>query len=198
MKIHNVEQGSPEWHKLREMRLTASNAQAIASNGKGLESLVIGLLVGKYSSNTEHYTNADMERGHELESIARGMYELETGNDVTEVGFIEVDKYVGFSPDGLIGKVGGFETKALNDANHMKAIIYGLKAIDKKYIWQCQFSMKYSGREWWDLTLFNPNFEKSLIIHRIEPDPIMFKKIETGVETGKKLIRELNKKYELQ
>lgn len=199
MKIHtDIIQGSPEWHKLREMRLTASKAQAIASNGAGLKSLVIDLFVNKYSSNTEKFTNADTERGHELEPIARGMYELEYGCTVLQVGFIEIDKYVGMSPDGKIKEHrAGLEIKALNDANHMKAILFGLKGIESKYIWQCQMSLLLTKMDYWDLALFNPNYEKSLIVHRIFPDKKAFEKIEKGIETGKKLIREYAKLYEL-
>ncbi len=197
MKIHNCEQGSKEWFALRDMRFTASNANAIASNGAGLKTLVRGMFVDHYStSEEERYTNSDMERGHELEPIARTMYELEKGKKVEEVGFVEVDKHIGFSPDGLVGKDGGFETKALNDANHMKVILFGLKAIDNKFIDQCQFSMLYGKRKWWDLVIFNPNFEKSLLVFRIKPDLERHQKIIVGVNEGVKLLVDYQKLYE--
>lgn len=200
MKIHtDVIQGSPEWHKLREMRLTASKAQAIASNGAGLKTLVIDLFVNKYSSNTEKYTNSDIERGNKLEPIARGMYELEYDCTIEEVGFIEIDKYTGLSPDGKIKEHrAGLEIKALNDANHMKAILFGIKGIEPKYIWQCQMSLLLTEMEYWELVLFNPNYEKSLLVHRIFPDEKAFEKLRIGIENGKTFIRELKKKYELQ
>lgn len=194
MKVYkDIVQGSEEWKKKRSLKLTASNAQAIASNGKGLQSLVLSLLTEHYSSNTEKYTNAEMERGHELEPIARSIYELETEQTVEQVGFIEIDEYVGMSPDGLV-KNGGVEIKCLNDENHMKAMLFG--EVDKKYLWQCQMSMMLSERKWWDLVLYNHNFERNLLIFRQEPDKNMHEKLEKGIEEGKKLLIELIKKYE--
>lgn len=198
MQYHDVPQGTDEWFKIRSLKLTASNAQAIMANGKGLETLVLTLLTEHYSSNTERFTNGDTERGHELEPIARGIYELVTGNSVMQVGFVEVDELTGFSPDGLIGDIGGLEIKALNDVNHMKAILYGEKGIDAKYKAQCQMSMFLSGREWWDLALYNPNYSKDLLIFRQTPNPKAFEKLDAGIKKGKSLIKELKNLYEQQ
>ena len=41
MKIYNVEQKSDEWLRLRSGKLTASNAQVIATGGKGLQTLCL-------------------------------------------------------------------------------------------------------------------------------------------------------------
>ncbi|MFA6790415.1 MAG: lambda exonuclease family protein [Parcubacteria group bacterium] len=196
MKFHDIPQGSKEWFDIRKMKLTASKAQAIGSNGKGLETLAIELIAEKYSNADKRIINShDIERGHELEPIARGIYELETGNIVKEVGFIEIDKYTGISPDGLIGEIGGLEIKCLNDINHVKAILYGLKAVDNKYIWQVQMSLLLSKRKWWDLVLFNPNFSKNILIFRITKDDKMFEKLKEGIKKGKKLLKELEKQY---
>jgi len=62
--MENNIQGSDEWLEDRKGKLTASNAQAISANGKGLETYVYTLLSEKYSSNNEKYTNEDMERGN--------------------------------------------------------------------------------------------------------------------------------------
>ena len=194
MKLYSCIQGSPEWHAVRSLKLTASNAQAIASNGKGLQSLVLSLLTEHYSQNPEKYTNSDMERGIAYEDTARKLYELETGKKVLQVGFVEIDQYTGYSPDGHIGKDGGIEIKCLNDTNHMKAIIYG--DFDKKYWWQVQMSLLLSGRKWWDVVLYNPNFDKNLLIFRQTPDKKMQEKLEQGIEEGKKLLITLIQKYE--
>ena len=195
MKTHNFEQQTPEWFAIRQKKLTASHAQAIASAGKGLDTYVSELMSDYYSSGeNENYTNKDMERGNELEPLARTMYELETGNELDEVGFVEVDEYSGFSPDGLYKEVGGVEVKSLNDKNHFQVILNGLKAVDKKDIWQIQMSLLLSKRVWWDLILYNPNFKKSLLIFRIEPDKEMQDKLLIGIEKGKEMIKEIEKK----
>ena len=194
MKIHKVEQRSDEWFALRKGRMTASNAQCISANGKGLESYIIGMLAEKYSNNTERYSNGDMERGVELEEQARMTYEIER-EKVEEVGFIELDEFTGCSPDGLIGEDGGIEIKCPNDVNFFKLLVDGRKAIDAKYLWQVQMCMLVSERKWWDLTFYNPNFDKNMLVFRIEPDYASREKLIMGIEKGKKIINELEQKY---
>lgn len=195
MKLHKeIKQGTPEWHEMRKGKLTASNAQAIAANGKGLESYIIAMLAEKYSNNREKYTNSDMERGMELEEQARMTYEIEN-EKVEEVGFIETDEYVGCSPDGLIGDEGGLEIKCVNDVNFFKLLVDGQKAIDAKYLWQVQMCLLVSERKWWDLAVYNPNFDNNLIVFRSVKDLAMQEKLIIGIEKGKRLIGELEKKY---
>ena len=106
MKVHNIDQQTPEWYEARALRLTASKAQAIGTGGKGLETLVWEKLAEKNSiADKEYYSNVHTDRGNELEPQARSIYELETGNAVTEVGFVTDDtisKVGGASPDGLV------------------------------------------------------------------------------------------------
>ena len=200
MIIHELEQGTPEWHDLRKGRMTASHAQEIANNGKGLDTYILTLMARYYSSaQEESYTNQHMERGNELEPQARAMYELEYDAEIRQVGFIEIDQYVGCSPDGLIGEDGGIEIKCHDDKKHFELVIGG--SVDSKYLWQMQMNMYCTKRKWWDYVSYNPNFEKSLLIHRIEANtPIgkhknPFESLEKGIEAGKKLIEEYKQKY---
>jgi putative phage-type endonuclease len=195
MKIYNLEQGTEEWFNVRAGHLTASNAQAISANGKGLESYVYQLLAEKYSNNRDQYTNSDIARGNELEPLARMTYEIER-EKVEEVGFIELDKYVGCSPDGLIGKDGGLEIKCVNDVNFFKLIVSGEKSIETKYLWQCQMCLLITKRKFWDLAFYNPNFDRNLLIFRQKPDKAKQEKLKAGIKKGIELIKELTKKYE--
>lgn len=196
MKIYkNIEQGSPEWFELRKGKMTASNAQAISANGKGLETYIYSLLAEEHSKDKERYTNADIERGIELEPLARDTYTIETGNEVEEVGFIEMDELVGCSPDGLIGDDGGVEIKCVNDVNFFKLTVNGERAIESRYLWQVQMCLLVSGRAWWDLVFYNPNFDKNMIIFRIEPELAKQEKLIMGIEKGKAIIQEVEEKY---
>jgi hypothetical protein len=194
--IHNCEQGTDDWFKVRELKLTASHAQAIATGGKGLETYVTEMMAYYYSSNErEYYSSKDMDRGNELEPIARSIYELQTGLKVDQVGFIELNKFVGCSPDGLIGKDGGLEIKSPNNINYYKTLRDGEKAIDSGYIWQVQMNLFVTGRKWWDLAFYNPNFEETLKIIRLFPDKEMQDKLKVGLEKGIELIKsQLNEK----
>jgi hypothetical protein len=190
MKIHNnIEQGTPEWHSIRKGKMTASNATAIGNNGKGLETYTKTIVMEELSSKEgNEYSNKDFDRGHELEPVARAMYELERGVTVEEVGFIERDEFVGCSPDGLVGEDGGTEIKSLDDKAYFDFLLEGEKAISSGHIWQCQMNLLITGRKWWDLIIYNPNFEHSMFIFRILPDEEKFKALEKGLAIGREQI----------
>lgn len=190
MQIYKCEQLSDEWFAIRKGKMTASNAQAIGANGKGLETYIYTLMAEKYSNNKEYYTNKDMERGIELEEQARMTYEIEN-EKVEEVGFIELNEFTGCSPDGLVGEDGGLEIKCVNDVNFFKLLINGEKELDTKHIWQCQMCLYITKRKWWDLSIYNPNFDRNLLVFRIEPDEAKFLKLQAGIMTGENKIKEL-------
>lgn len=193
MKILKNEQGTDEWLNDRKLHMTASNASAIASNGKGLETYINKLVMESFCSNIENYTNADMQRGNELEPLARDMYFLQTGNEVDEVGFVEHSKYVGASPDGLVGKDGLLEIKSPRNKTHFEFILN--EKIDTGYIWQMQMQMWVLKRKWNDFASYNPNFEKDLVIKRVLRNEQAIDKLKTGVLAGEKMLEKLVKQY---
>ena len=193
MIIHNIEQRSDEWFTIKREKLGASHAQAIASQGKGLETYLIELMSEYYSiAPKENYTNEHIERGNELESQARAIYELETGNEVEEVGFVEIDEYVGCSPDGLVGEDGLIEIKCPSDKVYFQYLLDG--KIDTGYTWQMQMQMLICERKWCDYVVYNPNFEKSIVITRVYKNEEDFEKLEKGFEIARARIKEINNK----
>lgn len=192
MKIHNIEQRSPAWYNIRKLHLTASNAQSIGNNGKGLDTYITEIMAEYYSkAEKESYTNEHIERGIELEDLARETYEIENGVETQQVGFIEMDNgSAGASPDGLVGDDGMIEIKCLNDVAHYKLIRDGIKEVDSKYLWQCQMLLLVAERKWIDLVFFNPNFDKKLIVFRIESEKEYQDKLKIGIEVGINKIKE--------
>jgi len=190
--IHYIEQGTPEWHALRKNKMTASHACEIGNAGKGLESYCYEIIAEKYASSTESYTNEHLERGVELEGQARAIYELQTGQTVEQIGFYEHDEYVGCSPDGIVGE-GLIEIKCHNNVKHVQLICGS--PIEPKYIWQMQMQMLLMEKKWCDYVAYNPNYEKSLHIVRVLPDPDMQEKIKVGLEKGKVLLQEIEAKF---
>lgn len=182
MNIHKeLIQGSPEWFEIRVGKVTASHAQAIGNNGKGLDTYLLEVVSEMFSSSEkEHYSNEHTERGNELEPIARSMYELQNDVEVEEIGFAEYNDFVGCSPDGLVGKDGMIEIKCPDDKTYFNLLMN--EKIDNAYIWQCQMNMLILERKWCDLVFYNPNFEKSMKIFRLEPDKEMFSKLKEGFE----------------
>lgn len=203
MQIHkDITQGSPEWFELRlKYPLTASEAQAIGNQGKGLETLCWEKMAQKYSSaDKEQYSNKDLERGKELEPQAISLYELETSNTVETVGFVtneEISKVGGASPDGLVNEDGLIEVKAFADTKHFKAVIdfkkTGKFEIESQYVWQMQMQMLFTGKKWCDFVAYNPNYKQSLLIQRVEADEEKQKDIIEGLKKGEIIINEIIK-----
>jgi len=197
--IHDVEQKSPEWFELRKLYpLTASNAQAIATGGKGLETLIWEKLAEKNSTaERENYTNEDIERGNALESHGKGVYSLENSKVVSECGFVTNPLYelCGASPDGLVDDDGLIEIKCFNDRKHFMLIYEQKKTgtfeIESQYRWQMQMQLLITERKWVDYVVFNPNFKESLLVQRVEPDQEAFEKLKKGIEIGIKKINEI-------
>lgn len=193
--IKDIQQGTPEWFKIREGKMTASHAQAIGNQGKGLETYIYELMAEYFSSGEkEQFSNEHTERGNELETLARQIYELEKEVDVQQVTFIELDEYVGCSPDGLIGKDGLIEIKCPNDTEYLKYLLNGSKQIDTKYDWQVQMQLLITERKWCDLVIYNPNFKTPMLVFRREPDNECFEKLKNGFEIGKTKILEIKNK----
>jgi len=184
---YNMEQGSPEWFEARKYVLTASNATAIGNAGAGLKTYVKKLL-SKEISDEETYTSKDIERGNELEPIARLKYQFEYGVEVEEVGFISAGGVFGCSPDGLIGEDGGLEIKARNNEKHLELLLGN--GIDSSTHWQIQMSLYVTGREWWDFVSYNPNFKNSLYRERVFRDEAKIEKLKKGIVAGKELLDE--------
>lgn len=195
MQIHNCQQGTEEWFACRLGKLTASVARTIATQGKGLETLCLEkateILTGK---PTETYKNDAMEQGNLLESEARSIYELETGTNVEQVGFVEENEFIGVSPDGLVGDDGLIEIKCPQDKTYTQYLLDG--KIKPEYYSQMQMQMFITERLWCDYVVYNPNFKKSITIQRVYPDKEEIKRIADGLAKGVGIIKDIIGKIE--
>ena len=145
------------------------------------------------SAEKENYINADMQRGIDLEPEARLEFEFYTDLDVQEVGFIEYNDFIGVSPDGLIGDDGLIEIKCPNDSIYFKLLLND--NIKPEYIAQMQMQMYVTDRQYCYFVSYNPNFEKSLYIKKINRDEEMIDKLKKGLERGTELIKEIKKNF---
>lgn len=195
MKIYNFDQRTEDWYNIRKGKMTASNASIIATNGKGLETYIYSLMADYYSNaEQEHYVNADMQRGIDLEPEAKIEFQFYTGLDVQEVGFVELNEYVGVSPDGLVGDDSLIEVKCPKDDIYFRLLLNG--NIKPEYIAQMQMQMLVTKRKYCYFVSYNPNFEKTLFIKKIDRDEEMIAKIQAGLDYGTKLIKEIKCNYE--
>lgn len=189
IKIHDVEQKSDAWFKLRtDYPFTASHATAIRVAGAGLKTLIRDKLSEKFSLGiTERYTNEAMENGNELEAEARSILELKRNVKILEHGFITNDKYefAGASPDGVCDKF-LTEIKCPTDKVYIDYLL-DEKKLEKKYNDQCQFQMMIIEKDKNLLTAYNPNYKKDTIEILIDKDDKIIEEIKIGLEKAKKM-----------
>lgn len=192
---YDIIQRTPEWREIKRGKMSASNADTIIANGKGLETYIYNLMAEYYSkAEKENYINADMQRGIDLEPEARIEFEFYTGLDVQEVGFVEYNEFIGVSPDGLISDDGLIEIKCPNDSIYFKLLLND--NIKPEYIAQMQMQMYITDRQYCYFVSYNPNFEKSLYIKKINRDEEMIEKLKKGLDKGTQLIKEIKKQFE--
>lgn len=162
MKVYaDIIQGSLEWDAIRMGKCTASCfGKAIAGGqGKTRKAYMLQLIAERLTGESqEGYTNAVMQRGSEIEPLAREYYEVLNGVSVRQVGFVERDENVGASPDGLVGEAGSAEFKCPNSTTHIETILSDKVPTSHKpqlqgQLWICE-------RQWVDFVSFDPRVSK--------------------------------------
>jgi len=189
--IHTFPQRGPEWNAYKIGRIGASRISDIIAKTKSGYStsranyraeLLCERLTG---IAPERYRSNHMEWGIETEAEARAAYAFYSGNNVTEVGFIDhpTIEMCGCSPDGLIGEDGGCEIKSPLTATHIDTLLGA--PLPDKYMVQCQWAMACSGRAWWDWVSFDPLLPENarLFVKRIERDDRRIRELEGEVKT---------------
>ena len=173
-------QRTEAWHKERAGKFTGSKfADVLARNKrtgdplKAYHDLIWQVVVERMTGEAvEGPQGFALQWGSDVEPFAREAYELETGNLVTECGFIVHPEFecAGVSPDGLIGSDGGLEMKCPKSSIvHVERFISG---VPEEYMPQIQGGMWVTGRKWWDFVSFDPRMPEShrLLIIRVERD----------------------------
>ena len=128
MIVHYMAQGSTEWLKVREKKVTGTSLTKV----RGREWLAYADVIaserttGKRKAAT--FKSFSMDNGHVLEPFARTAYEEFRKYKVTEVGFLQSEQFpnFGMSPDGVIFidgvVVGVVEIKCIEPQTHIKYI----------------------------------------------------------------------------
>ncbi len=168
--IHTVEQGSPKWHKLRQGKVTASNAGLLLTFGKN-RALEPSTFTGNF------YT----ERGKVLEKYAIDQYSKHQMVDVQLVGFVTNDKYpeCGASPDGITDRL--IEVKCFGESKHLSIT---KRTIPFEVMAQIQFGMMICELDKCDLVLYNPEVEPKLALRIITVKAV--KKIHQNIRRALK------------
>lgn len=185
-----VEQGTDEWKKLRMGHVTASCISDVMSVGKGGKEATgrykykVRLLAERLTGmSQESYSSAAMEWGVENEQYAAMAYEVSRGTFLDKTGFWlhPTIKWLGVSPDRLVGEDGLVEIKCPNTTTHLGYIFEN--RVPPEYMKQIQCQLWVTGRKWCDFVSFDPRLpqKNQLFICRTERDEELIKYMEAAV-----------------
>lgn len=201
MTAYNVQQGSEAWHDLRCGRFTASKFKDLMAGDStaGYKGLIYNT-VGEILSGTVEpgYSNAIMERGSELESDARLLFEDINGVEVEEIGFATNEdvwpEYVGVSPDGMVNPQTNLEIKCPMIKTHVEYLIG--ERLPNAYKWQVQGQMLVTGADSCEFMSFYPGTKPFILT--VEKDEEMheqlMERIAVSVDKVKELIEQIKAK----
>lgn len=177
-KYFDIEQNTDEWINLRMGKFTASmfsdlmGSKNTLTYQKAINKVVFEILTNEVPEN---FTSGYMERGHELEPLAKELYSMMTFNDVSNGGFFSYGNYIGASPDGLIDDDGLLEIKSPSFNTMINYLLR--KSLPIEYKYQVQGQLFVTNRKWCDFMAYHPKL-KPLII-RVERDEDIITDIQT-------------------
>lgn len=164
-----MQQRTEEWWSARCGRVTASKVKDVMAKGRGgapsatRQNYMMQLLCERLTGRREEgFTSAAMQRGTDIEPIARSAYEVDKGVMTVETGLILHPKIEGFgaSPDGLVGNRGMLEIKSPNTATHVATLQSGRH--DPQYEWQMLAQLACADRDWVDFVSFDDRLPEEL------------------------------------
>lgn len=200
---NQFQQNTEEWFEDRMGKVTASRvSDVIAKTKSGYSSCrknyMAQLICERLTrQRSDSFFNSAMQRGTELEPVAREIYILNQFDvTVNEVGFIHhpTIKNFGASPDGLVNDDGLIEIKCPNTWTHLE--FRKTEKPKREYLLQMQTQMMCTDRKWCDFVSFDDRLPDNLSYKcvRIHYDETLAKEIETEVI---KFLDELDKEIEL-
>ena len=191
--IKGIVQGSPEWMALRVGRIGGSRiADLLIEGRKGDESLtrrkyknelIRERLTGR---KIDTYKTPAMQRGIDLEPMARAWYEVHNNVFVDQVAIVLHPTIEGgqCSPDGIVESTNSLiEIKVPNPENHLDNILTDGKQLEQ-YIDQCMWQLAcMPEKEYCDLVSFDPEMPDHLqgFVKRIYRDDKYIKMMEDKV-----------------
>ncbi|MDD5358312.1 MAG: YqaJ viral recombinase family protein [Candidatus Nanoarchaeia archaeon] len=197
MIIHDCKQRSESWYEIKIGKFSSSNfSDIMPPSSKSLDSWTDTQLKSVFAIATQRmtgevqngYVSPAMQWGIDHEDEARTAYEFTQDCEVKQVGFVELNEWVGCSPDGLIGDDGLIEIKCPDSSTHL---LYRVSPDDmvKRYHWQVQGQLYVTDRKWCDLVSFDPRFEleKQLKIIRVARDDHAISLLKSRLEQAIKL-----------
>jgi len=187
MQILTLEQGTSEWHAARLGIVTMSELKTLLVKGKGPGGFGAGALSYMHQLIGERITgepsdafqgNTHTQRGHELEPVARELYQEATGLPRLEQVGIILNHGVGYSPDCLVDSNGLVEIKTKLPKYQIELLL--ADELPQEHVAQCQGGLWVSEREWIDFVSYWPGMP--LFVKRTYRDEALIRTIAERVE----------------
>jgi putative phage-type endonuclease len=191
--IKGIEQGSPEWMALRIGKIGGSRVADLLTEGRGgaesltrkkyKNELIRERLTGK---KLDTYKTPAMQRGIDLEPMARAWYEVKYNTFVDQVAIVLHPTIEGAqcSPDGLVEATNSLiEIKIPNPENHLDNILTGGKQLEQYYD-QVQWQLAcMPEKEFCDLVSYDPEMPDHLqgFVKRIYRDDEYINNMQNAV-----------------
>ena len=188
-----IEQGTDLWHRVRTGHVTASKVADVMAKGKDggasktRYNYLIKLVAEREKTPTAEreagFTSEAIEWGKEQETFARIAYEVSRETFVETTGFWlhPTIKWLGVSPDGLVGDDGLVEIKCPMTTTHIEYVLGG--KVPAEYVKQIQCQLWVTNRHWCDFISYDPRVRKSkqLLVVRVERDEKLIAEMESAV-----------------
>ncbi len=197
MIIHNVEQGSAEWHALRCGIPTASEFSKILTPkemklSSQAPAYMYRLLGEWMTGHTQETIETEyMQIGRELEDRAVKAYCFQRECEVLQVGFVTTDDgRFGCSPDRFVqDSMGGVEIKTHPQAIgiHVQSMVE--RAMADAHKAQVQGCLWICEREYWDLVSYTE--ELPIVIVRVNREEKYIKALAAALESFSEVMEKL-------
>lgn len=191
--IRNIAQGSPEWMALRVGKIGGSRINDLLTEGRGgaesltkrkyKNELIRERLTGR---KLDTYKTPAMQRGIDLEPMARAWYEVKYNTFVDQVAIVLHPFIDGgqCSPDGIVEATNSLiEIKIPNPENHLDNILTGGKQLEQYYD-QVQWQLAcMPEKEFCDLVSYDPEMPDHLqgFVKRIYRDDEYIQTMQNAV-----------------
>lgn len=203
-------QRTEAWLAARAGKVTASNLWKVVTRLKSGKycaerethkgELVCERLTG---TTTERFVSYAMRWGTEHEEEHRRALVVYGGRPISPAGFVDHPSIpmAGASPDGFIDEDGLWEGKCPNTTTHI-ATLLGEPPNDK-YIYQMQWQMACTGKQWALFTSYDPRLPGSMQLStpiRVDRDDALIAEMEREVKAFNAeinvIVNELRERYE--
>lgn len=198
MLYKEIIQGSDEWKELKYRKLGSSTNDKIMTNlGKTIYNCaaffdVLSEFLEDYEPEDERFLSSAVQRGNELEPIARQEFERIYDKKVFEIGWAQSSDFTGISPDGIIGKeseindlsdvIEAIEIKCPSKNTYVKYLDDNSLAVTD-YVWQIvTYFKEFQNLKLLNLFIYRPenNFKNHILIKLTRDSVVSVDKKKVG------------------